>query len=79
VSYKISNARRGLQFREAFLAGVTLEDLTAIATALVDRAKAGDLGAARLLLERLVGIEELRRWPGEVDVKQAEELARLME
>ncbi len=67
-----SNARRALAFREAFLAGVAVEDVTAIARALVDRAKAGDLGAARWLLERLIGSEEIWRQPDEAQVSAKE-------
>ncbi len=72
MSKKPSNSRRGLAFREAFLAGVTVKDVEAIARALVERAKAGDLGAARLLLERVVGSEEIWRSPDEAQVTQAE-------
>jgi hypothetical protein len=57
----------------------TAEDVTAIAKALVDRAKAGDIGAARVLLDRLVGSGDLRGWPDEAQVRERELLGRLLD
>jgi len=59
--------------------GVTPEDITAITKATVDRAKVGDLGAARLLLERLVGTEEVQRWPEEAALRHTEVLNEFIE
>ena len=44
----------------------------------MERAKGGDLAATRLLLERLVGTDDVRRWHDEGDVKQLEQLNELM-
>jgi hypothetical protein len=43
------------KLRAAILAAVTPEDIEAIVRALVHRAKGGDLGAARELLDRAIG------------------------
>jgi len=48
-------ARRVARLRVVLLDAVTDEDLDAIVTALVDRAKSGDVSAAREILNRLVG------------------------
>jgi hypothetical protein len=69
-----SYRRRALAFREAFLAGIAPEDLTDIAHALVQRAKGGDLNAAKLVLERLVGPQPLGDWPTVVDIERTEML-----
>jgi hypothetical protein len=68
----LSNRQRALAFREAFLAGITPEDLTAIGRTLVERAKGGDLQAARLIVERFVGPQTLGEWPTAGDVQRAE-------
>ncbi|HET8622333.1 MAG TPA: hypothetical protein VFM14_02100 [Gemmatimonadales bacterium] len=67
-----SYRRRALTFRDAFLAGITPDDLTDIARAVVQRAKDGDLKAARLVLERFVGAQPLCEWPSVADVERAE-------
>ncbi len=46
------------RFRSALMTAVTEEDLHEIARALVDAAKGGDVTAARLLLDRLLGPAE---------------------
>lgn len=43
------------RLRAAILAAVTPDDIEAIVRALVHRAKGGDLGAARELLDRAIG------------------------
>jgi hypothetical protein len=70
--------RRALAFREAFLAGITPADLTAIGRALVERAKAGDLQAARLIVERFVGSETLGDWVTPGEIERAEVLDSLL-
>jgi hypothetical protein len=65
VNTKPTNAQRGLAFREAILTGITTEDVTAIVKVLVERGKAGDLGAVRLLLDRLVPPGDVPKWEDE--------------
>ncbi len=43
------------RFRSALMAAVTPEDMTAIAHKLIGQAKAGDIRAASLLLDRVLG------------------------
>jgi hypothetical protein len=43
------------RLRAALMEAVTEDDLRAVVKALVERAKAGDVAAARLLLERVLG------------------------
>jgi hypothetical protein len=47
--------KRARALRQALHDAVTAEDLAAVARALVDRAKAGDVAAARELLDRIIG------------------------
>ena len=49
------HARKVAQLRSALLKAVKLTDLRAIVKALVSQAKQGDVAAAKLLLERLLG------------------------
>jgi hypothetical protein len=49
------HARRVARLRAALLRAVTPEDLTAVVTALLTQAKAGDVQAAKELLQRLLG------------------------
>lgn len=49
------HARRVAALREVLLAAVTEADIRAVAKALVARAKAGEVAAARELLDRLLG------------------------
>ena len=53
---------RAVEFQQAFLQGVTPEDVKAIAETLLERAKCGDIQAARLVLERLIGSQPVRAW-----------------
>ena len=48
-------AQQVAAFRRALVNAVTEEDISAMATALVDKAKAGDIAAFRVLLPYLVG------------------------
>jgi len=67
-------ARRVAQLRKLMLEAVSEDDVRAIIAALVKRAKAGDLSAAREILNRLVGkpgyIEQAD--PDRVDLHEAE-------
>jgi hypothetical protein len=47
--------KRARALRQALHDAVTAEDMAAVARALVDRAKAGDVAAARELLDRIIG------------------------
>ncbi len=47
--------KRARELRQALHDAVTPEDVAAVARALVDRAKAGDVAAARELLDRIIG------------------------
>ncbi len=55
---------RVVDFREAFLRGVTPEDIEEIGTKLLSMAKAGDLKAASLVLDRVLGREAVTEWNG---------------
>jgi hypothetical protein len=49
------HARRVARLRSALLRAVTPDDLTAVVNALLTQAKAGDVQAAKELLQRLLG------------------------
>jgi hypothetical protein len=51
-------ARRVQRLRVALLEAVSEEDVAAVARALVEKAKGGDVAAARVLLERVLGPAE---------------------
>ena len=70
-------ARRALQFREAFFSTVTPDDVQSVISALLQKAKGGDLAAARWLLDRCLGTETLERWNSERDVAEAETFDRI--
>lgn len=53
---------RAIDFRDAFLDSVTPEDVSAIVKTLLELAKAGDIRAASLLLNRVVGVEPVTGW-----------------
>lgn len=55
-------ALRALEFREAFLERVTTDDVAEISAALLKRAKEGDLAAARIILDRLLGSTPVGDW-----------------
>ena len=55
-------ASRAIGYREAFLETVTPEDVRVISLALLERAKSGDTQAARLVLDRVLGILSVDRW-----------------
>lgn len=51
-----------LDYREAFAGQVSAEDVAAIVAALVKRAKEGDLAAARIILDRVLGSGPMAEW-----------------
>jgi hypothetical protein len=53
---------RALDFQEAFLRGVTPEDVEEIGTKLLSMAKAGNLKAASLVLDRVLGTQSVPAW-----------------
>ncbi len=55
---------RALDFQEAFLRTVTPEDVEEIGTKLLSMAKAGNLKAASLVLDRVLGREAVTEWDG---------------
>jgi hypothetical protein len=61
-------ARRALAYREAFLDTVTAEDVRAIGAQLLERAKAGDLSAVKLVLDRVLGPASVENWPSQNEV-----------
>ena len=67
---EIVPARRAHEYREAFLEAVTPEDVRAIGTALLEKAKAGDQAAAKLVLDRVLGSAEAERWPSRLGVER---------
>jgi hypothetical protein len=48
-------AKRSAQLRQTLIDAVSEQDIRDVATKLVERAKAGDVDAARLLFDRLLG------------------------
>ena len=62
-------ARRVARLRGLLLDNVTDEDLKAIVVALVDKAKAGDLNAAREVLTRTIGRADAAPDPDRLDVE----------
>ncbi len=67
-----SPAQRAVAYRRAFLDAVTEDDVRAIGAALLERAKAGDLAAARLILDRVVGTAPAADWPSARAVEREE-------
>jgi hypothetical protein len=65
-----SPARRALACREGFLGSVTPDDVREISTAIVRRAKDGDLAAAKFVLERLIGTAPVAEWPTAAAVRR---------
>jgi len=55
---------RVVDFREAFLRGVTPEDVEEIGAKLLSMAKAGDIRAASLVLDRVLGREAVTECKG---------------
>ncbi len=55
---------RALDFQEAFLRGVTPEDVEEIGAKLLSMAKAGNIRAASLVLDRVLGREAVTEWNG---------------
>lgn len=49
-------------WRAAFVSGITEDDVAAIASALLQKAKKGGLNATRLILDRLLGPDPVSQW-----------------
>lgn len=60
-------AAQAAALRKAFVEAVTPEDLAAVAHKLISKAKAGDLGAIKLLLSWTLGKPDEPLWPDAVD------------
>jgi hypothetical protein len=54
------------------LDGVTPSDVSAIMAALLSKAKAGDIAAARLILDRLCGTDSLAEWPSDAQIRRTD-------
>ncbi len=65
-----SPARRALAFRQAFLESVTPEDVKAIGSTLLELAKAGNLSAAKLVLDRVLGSAAVADWDASATVER---------
>jgi hypothetical protein len=52
-----------VEYREAFAGQVSADDVALITAALVERAKEGDLAAARIILDRVLGSGPMAEWP----------------
>jgi hypothetical protein len=64
--------------RDAFVSGISPEDLAAVAQALIGRAKQGDVQAARLVLDRFVGTQTLAEWPNSIEIERGDILDSLL-
>ena len=71
-------ARCAQEYRMAFLESVTADDVRAIGAALLERAKAGDPTAARLVLDRLLGGLSVERWPSRGEFEKDAAAAELL-
>ena len=65
-----SSPRRSLVYRRAFCEAVTPETVREIVASLIARAKAGDVAAARLVLERALPSGPVAEWPAEAAVER---------
>src|ERR1700680_4032660 len=63
-------ARQVAGLRKAFLQGITVEDLAAIAAALLAKAKQGDVAAAKLVLAYAIGKPQATVDPDRLDVDE---------
>ncbi len=64
ADYSDTPRLRAVDFREAFLRGVTPEDVQEIGEKLLSMAKAGDIRAASLVLDRVLGKDAVPEWNG---------------
>lgn len=71
--------QRAIAYWEAWLSGITPEDVRAIGIALVERAKAGDITAARLVLDRLLGSPSVAEWDSRVTMTERTRLDELFQ
>ena len=67
--------RRAYAYQQAFLAKVSPDDVAAIGEALLKQAKAGDLVAAKLLLDRVLGTTPVAQWPNDTELERNEMLS----
>lgn len=74
-----SSWRRALLYRRAFCEAVTTDDVREIVAALAARAKAGDVAAARLVLERALPAGPIAESQSEHAVERDAELEALLE
>ncbi len=71
--------QRAVAYWEGWLSGITPEDVRAIGMALVERAKTGDITAARLVLDRLLGSVSVAEWESRVVVQERTRLDELFQ
>lgn len=71
-------AQRALVYREAWLSVITPQDVRAITRALLERAKAGDILAARLVLDRLLGVTPVGEWESRLVVEERTRLDEIL-
>jgi len=62
--------RRALTYRTAFMESITEADVRQIVTAVLARAREGDLAAARLILDRVCGSQAIADWPTKAAVEE---------
>ena len=67
-------AYHALAFRQAFLAGISPADVELVVTALLAKAKAGDVSAAKVLFDRCLGAQEVEDWSTEKSVGRTVDL-----
>ncbi len=69
-------ARQVAAFRQEFMAAVTGEDIAVIVRALVEKAKAGDVAAARIVLQYTIGKPAMTVDPDRLDEMEWEQWQR---
>jgi hypothetical protein len=70
--------RHALGYRAVFLESVTEDDVRGITKAVLARAKEGDLAAARLILDRVLGINAVADWPSRGRVEESARLDEML-
>ena len=70
-------ACHALAFRKAFLAGISPADVELVVKALLTKAKAGEVSAAKVLFDRCLGAQAVEDWQTEKSVARTEELSAL--
>ena len=66
------HARQAAKLRSVLLSAVSEDDLRSIAAKLVERAKSGDLAAAREVLNRCIGKPDYAKDPDALDLHAAQ-------